>query len=91
MASLSSLVLNPFETYTSDLAYTMVSCLGHYLVKKLKKNINTKDEEQIKNTQQKLYSSIGRWHYANSISDYNVLICSTYEKVEPFNLNFFYQ
>ena len=85
MSSLSAIILNPFETYTSEMAYSMVSCLGLYLAKKLKK-LNSNQEEQLKSTKQKLITTLDRWYYANTISEYNTLINSTYEKTEPFKI-----
>ena len=85
MKSLTTLFKNPFESYTSEMAFSMISCLGYYLVKKLK-SLNTHQEEKLKSTQLKLKTSLDRWNYANSISEYTTLINSTYEIADPFSV-----
>jgi Cu+-exporting ATPase len=77
--------LNPFENFSLEMANKLVSCLGYYLVKKLK-SLNSKQEDQMKTKKQNFLNIIDRWHYANNILEYNQLINSSYEKTDPFSI-----
>ncbi len=77
--------LNPFEAYTKEMTFSLFSCLGFFLVKKLK-NLTSTQGEEMKAKKQKLLTSLERWGYANSISEYNALINSTNEKTDPLSL-----